>query len=85
MAVHSGVGLNFLAAGDLLFKLGHEDGGEDADDAQADQHPAHGRGEQYGDIALRAAECVPEALFTLGPKIRASTTAAVFRSNFRMR
>ncbi len=65
-----------LVSGHLALELLHEEGREDAHDAEDYQHPAHRGLEQAAYVPIADTECAPQALFA---------TAAVFKSNLRIR
>ena len=64
----SAFGDDLVLTGDLLLELCHEYRGEYADDAEDDEHPAHGGCEQAAYIAVADAQRAAQALFADGSK-----------------
>ena len=62
------LGDDLVLTGDLLLELCHEYRGEYADDAEDDEHPAHGGCEQAAYIAVADAQRAAQALFADGSK-----------------
>lgn len=62
----SALGDEFVLTGDLLLELCHEERGENTGDAEDDEHPAHGRGEQAAYVSAADTQRTAQTLFADG-------------------